>query len=208
MRTTRRTSDRPRALLLLVVLGLLMVSGCGQPPPDPAANAPQTAMRLADTWVAALPAYAATTPAADAFVPGLTQGGEDQETLRVVRRAGSIGDGIAQMQTGLESWVTQALKDLPAQTGRQDLVALRTVGLAAGRAQGHLGRAAEDLGKADAAIDEARLASLFSSAGQSGPPRLAALTDAYVWALAPWTTPGAKPHTSAELAQTLRSGPP
>lgn len=207
MRTTRRTVVRPVAGLL-VVLGLLLFSACGQPPPDPTANAPQTAMRLADTWVAALPAYAAATPAADAFVPALTQGGDDEKTLRVVRRAGSIGDGVAKMQAGLEAWVTQALTDLPAQTGPRDLVALRTVGLAAGRAQGHLSRAADDLGKPDDPIDEAQLATLFSGAGQSGAPRLAALTDAYAWALEPWTTTDGVPRTSAQLTQTLRAGPP
>lgn len=205
-RPTSRPLRLPAALapLLAVVLGLLLTA-CGPPPVEVDANDPQTAMRLADQWVAALPAYAETTRAADAFLPALTDAEGDAEAVAVVRRAGSVGDGVQRMQEGLEAWVEQSLR---ATSGAAGLTGVRTVGLAAGRAQGHLQRAADALGKDVTVLDDTRLRALAAKAGVTSTAGVDALVAAYTWAVAPYATPDAPAHTTAQLRQALRSGPP
>ena len=202
-----RPTSRPLLLpaaLLSVVLGLLLTA-CGPPPVEDDANDPQTAMRLADQWVAALPAYAEATRADDAFLPALTDAGGDAEAVAVVRRAGSVGDGVQRMQAGLEAWVEQSLR---ATSGDAGLTGVRTVGLAAGRAEGHLQRAADALGKDLTVLDDTSLRSLATKAGVTGSAGVDALVAAYTWAVAPYATPDGPAHTTAELRQALRSGPP
>lgn len=190
--------------MLAVVLGLLLTA-CGPPPVEVDANDPQTAMRLADQWVAALPAYAETTRAGDAFLPALTDAGGDAEAVAVVRRAGSVGAGVQRMQAGLVAWVEQSLR---ASSGVAGLTGVRTVGLAAGRAQGHLQRAADALGQDLTVLDDTTLRALAAKAGVTATAGVDALVAAYTWALAPYATPDAPAHTTAELRQALRSGPP
>ncbi len=202
-----RPTPRPLLLpaaLLSVLLGLLLTA-CGPPPVEVDANDPQTAMRLADQWVAALPAYAETTRADDAFLPALTDAGGDAEAVAVVRRAGSVGDGVQRMQTGLEAWVERSLR---ATSGAAGLTGVRTVGLAAGRAQGHLQRAADALGKDLTVLDDTSLRSLATKAGVTRSADVDALVAAYTWAVAPYATPDGPARTTAELRQALRSGPP
>lgn len=193
--------------LLAGLLGVLalVVSACGAPPVEVDANDPQTAMRLADQWVQGLPAYAATTRAPDAFVPALTEATGDEKAVAVVRRAGSVGDGVSRMQRGLRAWVEQSLRSTAGETGPGGV---RVVGLSAARAQGHLQRAAAALGRPSTPIDDATIRSLGRQAGITRAARLQALAAAYAWGLAPYATADAPAHPAAELRRTLRSGPP
>ena len=215
MGSTRRAHHRRQralrpALLLLGALAVLLgglLTACGPPPVEVDANAPQVAERLAATWVAALPTYAATEPDPDpdAFVPSLTQAEGDADAVRVVRRAGQDGDGIRRMQGGYEAWLEQELREAAA-TG--DVVALRAAGLAGGRAQGHLRRAAVALGKPDPSLDSAGLADLAARAGVTDARQLTTFTEAWTWAVRPFATADGATYSSAQLRRALASGPP
>ncbi|MCW2817301.1 MAG: hypothetical protein JWR42_88, partial [Marmoricola sp.] len=56
--------------------------------------------------------------------------------------------------------------------------------------------------------DDASIRTLATRAGVTGSGRLEALAAAYTWALAPYATADGRAHTTAELRQALRSGPP